>query len=252
MVAYFLGYAYVGTEIGPVAVLSKGVGVGGFEYEALELGVGGFGICERVRVPVQVHIGYWSYGSVAVASINVASGRLYAGFAAGVGVGAAIKFRDIAAESKQGHLKPAGDNEPDAGYVGDGRMDAFSLTQRNTRLWGYIFIGSLMLYFPLTGLGSLLPLFVGGIDGESLRASCIGFLANDAFRGSLLSVFGSLQRFFFMLMIVCTLLFAFYYTPVQHVMRWLMPYGRMSLTNYVTQSIIGSFLFYHWGLHLPI
>lgn len=131
-----------------------------------------------------------------------------------------------------------------------GRMDAFSLTQRNTRLWGYIFIGSLMLYFPLTGLGSLLPLFVGGIDGESLRASCIGFLANDAFRGSLLSVFGSLQRFFFMLMIVCTLLFAFYYTPVQHAMRRLMPYGRMSLTNYVTQSIIGSFLFYHWGLHL--
>ena len=99
MVAYFLGYAYVGAHICSVAVLSKGVGVGGFEYEALELGVGGFGICERVRVPVQVHIGYRSYGGVAVASINVASGRLYAGFAAGVGVGAAIIFRDIAAES---------------------------------------------------------------------------------------------------------------------------------------------------------
>lgn len=31
-----------------------------------------------------------------------------------------------------------------------------------------------------------------------------------------------------------------------------MPYGRMSLTNYITQSIIGSFLFYHWGLNLKL
>lgn len=32
----------------------------------------------------------------------------------------------------------------------------------------------------------------------------------------------------------------------------LAPYGKMSLTNYFTQSIIGSALFYHWGLYLQL
>lgn len=131
-----------------------------------------------------------------------------------------------------------------------GRINAFSLSPHNTRLWACILAGSLMAYFPLTGIGNLLPSFVGSMDAAALEASSIGFLANDAFRTSLLAVVGSLQKCSFMLVIVCSLLFAFYYTPLRHAMRRLMPYGRMSLTNYVVQSIIGSFLFYHWGLHL--
>lgn len=30
----------------------------------------------------------------------------------------------------------------------------------------------------------------------------------------------------------------------------LIPYGRMSMSNYVSQSIIGSFIYYNWGLGL--
>ncbi|MBO5750385.1 MAG: DUF418 domain-containing protein, partial [Bacteroidaceae bacterium] len=33
-------------------------------------------------------------------------------------------------------------------------------------------------------------------------------------------------------------------------LRGLMSYGRMSLTNYITQSIIGSAIFYNWGFAL--
>ena len=32
----------------------------------------------------------------------------------------------------------------------------------------------------------------------------------------------------------------------------LIPYGRMSMTNYVTQGIIGSAIFYHWGLYAQV
>ena len=53
-----------------------------------------------------------------------------------------------------------------------------------------------------------------------------------------------------MLIIVTSLLFAFYTTRLARPMRFIMPYGRMSLTNYITQSIIGAAIYYHWGLHL--
>lgn len=35
-------------------------------------------------------------------------------------------------------------------------------------------------------------------------------------------------------------------------MRFIMPYGRMSLTNYIGQSIVGSAIYYHWGLYLNL
>ncbi len=65
-------------------------------------------------------------------------------------------------------------------------------------------------------------------------------------------VINSLHKCCFMLVIVTFLLFAFYSTRLSRPMRFIMPYGRMSLTNYISQSIIGSFIFYHWGLHLNL
>jgi uncharacterized protein len=35
---------------------------------------------------------------------------------------------------------------------------------------------------------------------------------------------------------------------MQKTLSWLAPYGRMALTNYVFQSLIGTFLFFNWGL----
>lgn len=42
----------------------------------------------------------------------------------------------------------------------------------------------------------------------------------------------------------------YYLTKFRKVLHQLAPYGRMSLTNYLSQSLIGGFLFYHWGLEL--
>lgn len=50
--------------------------------------------------------------------------------------------------------------------------------------------------------------------------------------------------------LVSILLLLYYKTRFSRVLHGLVPYGRMSLTNYVSQSVIGSFLFYGWGLEL--
>ena len=49
-----------------------------------------------------------------------------------------------------------------------------------------------------------------------------------------------------MLLLVSAVLNAYYRTDLQKCLNYLIPYGRMSLTNYIMQSVIGSMLFYNW------
>lgn len=66
---------------------------------------------------------------------------------------------------------------------------------------------------------------------------------------SLKTVLNSWYNFFFMLCIVASFLLL-YWTCGGKVQRILAPYGRMSLTDYVSQSVIGSFLYFGYGLEL--
>ena len=66
-------------------------------------------------------------------------------------------------------------------------------------------------------------------------------------------IFSSLANLCFMLILVSGILFAYYRTTkISYILSGLIPYGRMSMTNYVTQGIIGSALFYNWGFHLQV
>ncbi|MBQ2702311.1 MAG: DUF418 domain-containing protein, partial [Alistipes sp.] len=51
-----------------------------------------------------------------------------------------------------------------------------------------------------------------------------------------------------MLIIVGGVVVLFYRTKAHAVLMKIAPYGKMSLTNYLGQAIIGCFIFYHWGL----
>jgi len=102
--------------------------------------------------------------------------------------------------------------------------------------WGRILASSLIAFFPLYGLSNMLP----------------GFVTNRALLSQLLLIVNSLHKFSFMLILVSGIIFAFYNTNLRSRLMILAPYGRMSLTNYITQSIIGSMLFYHWGFHLQL
>ncbi|MBQ2434977.1 MAG: DUF418 domain-containing protein, partial [Bacteroidaceae bacterium] len=63
------------------------------------------------------------------------------------------------------------------------------------------------------------------------------------------TTFNSWYNLCFMLSIVGIFLLLYWTRPTR-LQRWLVPYGKMSLTNYVTQSIIGSFLYFGYGLGL--
>lgn len=63
------------------------------------------------------------------------------------------------------------------------------------------------------------------------------------------TILNSWYNLFFMLTLVSAFLLL-YWANNGKVQRWLAPYGQMSLTDYVMQSVIGSFLYFGYGLAL--
>ena len=108
------------------------------------------------------------------------------------------------------------------------------LLEQHTATWGKILAGALIAFFPLYGLSNMLP----------------GFIENRNILEPLLLIINSLHKFAFMLVLVSGVIFAYYRSNLKNLLQKIIPYGRMSLTNYIMQSIIGSMLFYHWGFDL--
>lgn len=103
------------------------------------------------------------------------------------------------------------------------------------RQWIWVLLSALIAFFPLRGLGVMLPEYI--TDKNILTPLAL--------------IVSSLSNFAFMLIIVAGVILAYYQSKVmERFLNRIIPYGRMSMTNYVGQSIIGSFLFYNWGLAL--
>lgn len=103
--------------------------------------------------------------------------------------------------------------------------------------WGRVVAIAICVYFPLTGISNML--------GD--------YVENPNFMTPFRIMTGSLTNLCLMMMLVSGVLFACYRTErLGNLLRKLIPYGRMSMTNYVTQGIIGSAIYYHWGLHLQM
>lgn len=131
-----------------------------------------------------------------------------------------------------------------------GRMNWFADTEENRHLWRRTFAVALCVFLPLYGLASLIPDFAAKMTEEQIAGSSLGIITVPSFNAAMMLIITSLHKFAFMLMLVTGMLFLFYSTSFRRPMERMMPYGRMSLTNYIMQSIIGSFLFYNWGLGL--
>ena len=116
-----------------------------------------------------------------------------------------------------------------------GRTKIFTYSEKHLRLWGRILVISIICFFPFYGLAGIIP----------------DFIENRAILKPLMLVIQSLSKFLFMVFLTSLVVLAFYTTT--NGQKWLsklIPIGKMSLTAYITQSVIGSFIFYNWGLGL--
>ena len=116
-----------------------------------------------------------------------------------------------------------------------GRRGLFG--KQHLALWGRVLAVALVCFFPLYGISNMLS----------------GYVTNPVVLAQLKIVIPSLSNLAFMAVLVSGVIFGFYCSRrVGAALALLIPYGKLSMTNYVTQGIIGSAIFYHWGLQLEM
>lgn len=113
-----------------------------------------------------------------------------------------------------------------------GRTTFLDGSQRHIKLNVKLLIISIVMFFPLYGLYNTLP----------------SFIESKAILRPLMLIVGSLHKFAFMGFLVTSIVWLYYNSGLKRLLVRLVPYGKMSLTNYVMQSVVGSFIFYGWGL----
>lgn len=112
-----------------------------------------------------------------------------------------------------------------------GRKSFFIEKKGNSVTWKKLLLGGTAGFFFFWISSSLIP--------ETIENQCV--------RNSLNIMLEMWKNFSMMLMIVSGVLLLFYQTRFQNGLLKIAPYGKMSLTNYLGQSIFGSLIFYNWG-----
>lgn len=115
-----------------------------------------------------------------------------------------------------------------------GRKRLFLHSASTEQLWFKSLGIALLCFFPLYGLNNLLP----------------GFISRAALLTPLQLIISSLSNLSFMVILVTGGLLTFYRVKDRSFLMRFTTYGKMSMTNYIGQSLIGSLLFYHWGFFL--
>ena len=83
-----------------------------------------------------------------------------------------------------------------------------------------------------------------------LRYTVPQLFAQECAQASLTVMLDMWKNLSMMLFYVSALTWMHHRTRVRHLLAKLLPYGKMSLSNYIGQSVVGGFVFYHWGLGL--
>ena len=113
-----------------------------------------------------------------------------------------------------------------------GRKQLFVSNENNSRFWIYTLILSAVSFCPLHSLRNLI------MEGSPLVQQTIG------------TAFDMWQKLAFTFVLVSSFVLLYQNDKFKNKVSNLNFYGRMSLTNYVSQSIIGAFVYFPIGLNL--
>lgn len=114
-----------------------------------------------------------------------------------------------------------------------GRKSYFEKSAGSTRFWRYALFVAAVACIPLSMLKGVLT--TDNITVQAYYGIAMPMMYNFAFMTMLVSAF---------------MLVWFHARNGYAVQRFIIPFGRMSLTNYITQSVVGVTLFYHFGFNL--
>jgi len=115
-----------------------------------------------------------------------------------------------------------------------GKRQFFIRSEQNIILWKRIFSSALIVFIPLFALKYNLDLLI----------------SSEIIRRSLNVIVETLSNFSFMLILVFGITILFLKPGPGRRLRYFAPFGKMSLSNYVFQSMIGAFIYHGWGLGL--
>lgn len=115
-----------------------------------------------------------------------------------------------------------------------GRRRLFYDEGNNVAIWKKVLVGSLCAFAVLFPLYKVMP--------NMIDTACI--------KESVKVMLNMWKNLAMMLFYVSGVVVLFYRTTAKNFLIKIAPYGKMSLTNYLSQSIIGGFVFYNWGLGL--
>lgn len=113
-----------------------------------------------------------------------------------------------------------------------GRRGFFLSSEQNNSMWKKVLVLSAVCFFPLL----------------YLRGAFSDWGLNVPVSEKLYTIFSSWSNFAFMLVLVSGFVLLYQQNYFERILKKLIPFGRMSLTNYIVQSVVGSYIYYGYGL----
>jgi uncharacterized protein len=115
-----------------------------------------------------------------------------------------------------------------------GRKNLFAPSESSIKFWKKVLGFAILLFAVLFIIKMIIP----------------NLIPRQATSGELIIITTSLANFAFMFVWVATFVLVFQKKTIHRVLTRLEVFGKMSLSNYVMQSIVGSFIYYGFGLGL--